>query len=210
MVLQRGAGGAPLLRTGWAESSMQPSPAHSQASPLTHALLLALTCSVAGPPAAGTWNRMRASTATTHWQQALRPRSAWSCPRCAWIARPSTVRAGLCNVELCWGGSSLGGAPSPALVLGVPSAPAGGAPICSVRFSMSASALAPNPLLACSNSALPLPAIPGALARGDASIFMRFPPPSYREKVGARAGGGGITQRAGRPARFRGTLLCLL
>ncbi len=50
----------------------------------------------------------------------------------------------------------------------------------------------------------------GALARGDAAAFMRFPPPSYREKIwdhcaGAiivSEAGGCITDAAGAPLNF--------
>lgn len=37
----------------------------------------------------------------------------------------------------------------------------------------------------------------GLLARGDASIFMRFPPPSYREKIWDHCAGFVIVEEAG-------------
>jgi 3'(2'), 5'-bisphosphate nucleotidase/inositol polyphosphate 1-phosphatase len=37
----------------------------------------------------------------------------------------------------------------------------------------------------------------GALSRGDASIFMRFPPPDYREKIWDHAAGAIIVTEAG-------------
>jgi 3'-phosphoadenosine 5'-phosphosulfate (PAPS) 3'-phosphatase len=42
---------------------------------------------------------------------------------------------------------------------------------------------------------------PGLLSRGDAGIFMRFPPPSYREKIWDHCAGFLIVEEAGGKVR---------
>jgi 3'(2'), 5'-bisphosphate nucleotidase / inositol polyphosphate 1-phosphatase len=46
-------------------------------------------------------------------------------------------------------------------------------------------------------SATPWSECPGALSRGDAALFLRFPAPSYREKIWDHASGSIIVQEAG-------------
>jgi 3'-phosphoadenosine 5'-phosphosulfate (PAPS) 3'-phosphatase len=62
----------------------------------------------------------------------------------------------------------------------------------------------------CRNSISRLPAAaaaaaicawPGLLSRGDAGIFMRFPPPTYREKIWDHCAGFVIVEEAGGKVR---------